>query len=242
MALPDFLIKNSSDIDLRWYGRRTGKPLRKTRKKLYEELLPTIRLDPEPQNIPTDLKSLFPNPVREVWLEIGFGGGEHLAAQAEKNPDVGIIGCEPFVNGVASLMKHLDVNGVANVRIYDDDVRHLLKLMAPGSLARIFILFPDPWPKSRHHRRRIVKDETVLQFVHLLKNGGELRFASDHQGYVSWALRHLLQNDDISWIARRPEDWRIPPPDWVETRYEQKAKARGDTPAYLRFERKSRFD
>jgi tRNA (guanine-N7-)-methyltransferase len=236
------LINSFKDTDLRWYGRRTGKPLRKARKKLHEELLPIIQIDPELRNIPTDLKTLFPNPVREVWLEIGFGGGEHLAEQAEKNPDVGIIGCEPFVNGVASLMKHLDGNGVTNVRVYDDDVRHLLKLMAPESLERIFILFPDPWPKSRHHRRRIVKDETILQFAYLLKNGGELRFSSDHQGYVSWALRHLLQNNDISWIARRPSDWRIPPLDWVVTRYEQKAKAKGDPPTYLRFERKRRIE
>ena len=235
------MIKSSNDADIRWYGRRKGKPLRKTRKRLHEELLPTIRLDIERKNIPTDLTTLFPNPVREVWLEIGFGGGEHLAAQAERNPDVGIIGCEPFVNGVASLMKHLDGNGVANVRVYDDDVRHLLKLMAPESLARIFILFPDPWPKSRHHRRRVIREKTILQFAYLLKNGGELRFASDHQGYVSWALRHLLQNDDLSWAARRPVDWYTPPPDWVETRYEQKAKAKGDKPAYIRFERKNRL-
>ena len=122
--------------------------MRASRKRLMEELLPTIRLDPELENIPIDLKMLFPNPVREVWLEIGFGSGEHLAGQAEKNPDFGVIGCEPFVNGVASLMKHINANGVTNVRVYDDDVRHLLKLMAPASFERIFILFPDPWPKS----------------------------------------------------------------------------------------------
>jgi tRNA (guanine-N7-)-methyltransferase len=233
------LTTYDDDIDQRWYGRRTGKPWRKKRRKLYEELLPTIGLKLE--NIPADLKMLFPNPVHSVWLEIGFGGGEHLAEQAEKNPGIGIIGCEPFVNGVASLMKHIYAKGVTNVRVYDDDVRHLLKLMAPKSLARIFILFPDPWPKSRHHRRRIVKDKTISEFARLLKNGGEFRFASDHQGYVSWALRHLLQNDDLSWTAFCPDDWRLPPPDWVETRYEQKAKARGDVSAYLRFERKSRL-
>ena len=235
------MTKTSKDTDQRWYGRRIGKPLRKIRKRLYEELLPTIRLDPLLNNIPTDLRTLFPYPVHEVWLEIGFGGGEHLAEQAERNPNVGIIGCEPFVNGVASLMKHLDGNGVANVRVYDDDVRHLLELLAPESVARIFILFPDPWPKSRHHRRRIVKYETILQFAYILKIGGELLFASDHQGYVSWALRYLLKNDDLSWIARRPGDWRFPPPDWVKTRYEQKAKAKGNAPAYLRFERKRRL-
>ena len=234
------MTKKDNDTDQRWYGRRTGKPLRKARKKLYEELLPTILLDPKPEKIPADLRTLFSNSVRKVWLEVGFGGGEHLAEQAEKNPDVGIIGCEPFINGVASLMKHLDAKGVTNVRVYDDDVRHLLKLMGPESLARIFILFPDPWPKARHHRRRIIKDKTIFQFARLLKNGGELRFASDHQGYVSWALRHLLKNDALIWTACRPEDWRIPPPDWVETRYEHKAKAKGDASAYLRFERKAR--
>ena len=214
--------------------------MRHTRKRLLEELLPTLRLDPETDQIPADLSTLFPNPVREVWLEIGFGGGEHLAEQAENNPDIGFIGCEPFINGVASLMKHIDARQISNVRVYDDDVRHLLKRMAPESLARIFILFPDPWPKTRHHRRRIVKDETIIEFTRLLKDGGELRFASDHQGYVSWALRHFLANEDLQWTARRPGDWRLAPPDWVETRYEQKAKAKGDDPAYLRFERKSR--
>lgn len=228
---------NETDTDQRWYGRRFGKPLRVARKRLIEELLPKLRLDPQPAQIPADLKTLFPNPVREVWLEIGFGGGEHLASQAENNPDIGFIGCEPFVNGVASLLKHVEERKLTNVRVYDDDVRHLLGLMADQCLERIFILFPDPWPKTRHHRRRIVKTETITEYARLLKDGGELRFASDHQGYVTWALWHLLQNKKLRWTASGPDDWRLPPADWVATRYEQKAKAKGDAPAYLRFER-----
>ena len=234
------MTQKAPDVDARWYGRRLGKPLRAKRKQLLDELLPTLRIDPKADQIPADLRSLFANPVREVWLEIGFGGGEHLAEQAANNPDVGIIGCEPFINGVASLMKHIDERKLTNVRVYDDDVRHLLEVMAPECLARIFILFPDPWPKTRHHRRRIVKDETIVEFARLLKDAGELRFASDHAGYVSWALRHLLQSEDLHWTAKRPGDWRDPPEDWVETRYEKKAKAKGDAPAYLRFERLKR--
>ncbi len=234
------MTQNETDTDQRWYGRRFGKPLRVARKRLIENLLPELRLDPEPDAIPGDLKTLFPNPVREVWLEIGFGGGEHLATQAANNPDIGFIGCEPFVNGVASLLKHIEERKLTNVRVYDDDVRHLLGLMADQCLERIFILFPDPWPKTRHHRRRIVKTETIVEFARLLKDGGELRFASDHQGYVTWALWHLLQNPNLRWTAEGADDWRLPPADWVETRYEQKAKAKGDAPAYLRFERSNR--
>jgi len=231
------LTANTGDTDQRWYGRRLGKPLRATRRRLLEDLLPKIRIDPESGTLPADLKDLFASPVREVWLEIGFGGGEHLAAQAERNPHIGFIGCEPFINGVASLLKHLDGKNLSNVRVYDDDVRHLFGMMSDQSLERIFILFPDPWPKARHHRRRIVKPETITRYASLLKDGGELRFASDNQGYVSWSLRYLLQNPDLHWMASRADDWRRPPADWVETRYEQKAKARGESPAYLRFRR-----
>lgn len=229
------MTTDETDTDQRWYGRRLGKPLRAARRRLLEDLLPKIRLDPEPENIPADLTSLFSDPVREVWLEIGFGGGEHLAAQAERNPDIGFIGCEPFINGVASLLKHHEERQLTNVRVYDDDVRHLLGLMADESLDRIFILFPDPWPKSRHHRRRIVKPETIVEFARLLKPGGELRFASDHADYVAWALRHLLNNPCLKWVAEGATDWRLPPDDWVETRYEQKARQKGIAPAYLRF-------
>lgn len=231
------MTTDETDTDQRWYGRRLGKPLRAARRRLLEDLLPKIRLDPEPENIPADLTSLFSDPVREVWLEIGFGGGEHLAAQAERNPDIGFIGCEPFINGVASLLKHHEERQLTNVRVYDDDVRHLLGLMADESLDRIFILFPDPWPKSRHHRRRIVKPETIVEFARLLKPGGELRFASDHVDYVSWALRHFLKCLSLKWVANRAGDWRQPPEDWEETRYEQKAIAKGEKISYLRFVR-----
>ncbi len=229
------MTAKDADTDQRWYGRRLGKPLRAARKRLLEELLPKIRLTPEPEQFSVDLRTLFPNPVREVWLEIGFGGGEHLAAQAKQNPDIGFIGCEPFVNGVASLLKHIEEQSLTNIRVYDDDVRHLLGLMADESLERIFILFPDPWPKTRHHRRRIVKPETIVEFARLLKPGGELRYASDHAEYVAWALRYLLKCPDLTWLAKRSNDWRLAPQDWIETRYEQKAKAKNIAPAYLRF-------
>lgn len=234
------MTDKDTDTDQRWYGRRLGKPLRQNRKRLIEDLLPQIRLDPEPDQIPARLEDLFPRPVKEVWLEIGFGGGEHLAGQAEQNPDVGFIGCEPFINGVASLLKQVEEKKLDNVRVYDDDVRHFFPLLPASGLTRIFILFPDPWPKTRHHRRRIVKAETVPEYARMLKDGGELRFASDHQEYVCWALWHFLRSPDLTWTANRADDWRNPPDDWVETRYEQKARAKGDDPAYLRFLRMAR--
>ena len=232
------MTAQETDTDQRWYGRRLGKPLRKNRKRLIEDLLPKLRIEPDPDKIQSDLKLLFPNSVKTVWLEIGFGGGEHLAAQAELHPEIGFIGCEPFINGVASLLKHVDEKKLTNIRIYDDDVRHLFGLMADQSLERIFILFPDPWPKTRHHRRRIVKPETIIEYARLLKNGGELRFASDHQEYVTWALRHLLQNPDLEWMAKKAIDWKNTPDDWIETRYEQKAIAKGDDPVFLCFRRR----
>lgn len=233
------MTAQDTDTDQRWYGRRLGKPLRKNRKRLIEDLLPKLRIEPEPDKIPRDLIDLFTDPVKEVWLEIGFGGGEHLAAQAERNPEVGFIGCEPFINGVASLLKHVDEKNLTNIRIYDDDVRHLFAMMADQNLDRIFILFPDPWPKTRHHRRRIVKSETIVEYARLLKSGGELTFASDHQEYVTWALWHLLKQADLAWMAHRADDWRTPPADWVETRYEQKARAKGIKSTYLQFGKNS---
>jgi len=187
-----------------------------------------------------DLESLFREPVDDIWLEVGFGAGEHLAGQAERHPQKGVIGCEPFVNGVASLLTMIEERGLNNVRIFDDDARLVLDHLPAASIGRIFILFNDPWPKKRHHRRRFVSPQTVEGLIRLLKDGGEILFASDHMGYIAWALEHFLRGGELQWLARGPADWRQPPDGWTGTRYEAKARKRGASPIFLRFGRSSR--
>ena len=219
----------------RFYGRRAGKPLRPGRQRLVDELLPELRVDPAAL---TTLDALFGVPKRAYWLEIGFGGGEHLAHMAATHPDVGIIGCEPFVNGVASLLSHIEARRLTNVRIYDDDARDLLPALPGGAFERIFLLYPDPWPKTRHHRRRFVNADNLRALAGLLADGGEFRFASDHMNYVRWTLDHVGRCDDFAWTAEGPADWRTRPADAIETRYEAKAKRQGATCVYLSYTRK----
>lgn len=171
-------------------------------------------------------------------MEIGFGGGEHLAHQAKSHPEIGFIGSEPYLNGVASLLDHAERDGLRNIRIQPDDVRPLMARLPDASIDRLFILFPDPWPKNRHHRRRIVGPETIPEFARILRDDAILRLASDHPGYVEWMLRHLGQDDSFEWLARRPSDWRERPTDQIRTRYE--AKALAGIPVYLSFRRRPR--
>ncbi len=179
-------------------------------------------------------------PVGEVWLEIGFGGGEHLAAQAEAHPDIGFIGCEPFMNGVARLMSDIDKRGLRNIRVHSDDARDLMDALPEASITRCFILFPDPWPKARHNNRRIVSRENLDALARVLSDGAELRLASDHMEYVRWMLFHILRHGAFEWLCRGPENWRRRPADAAPTRYEEKALARGDACVYLRFRRRDR--
>jgi len=230
-------MSSDSDKDtgyLRSYGRRRGKKLRPGRERLMAELLPQIAVRPG-----TPVPDQFPPDVRELWLEIGFGGGEHLTAQAGGNPDVGIVGCEPFMNGVAKLLSQIDEDDLKNVRIHADDARDIFPDFPDGSLDRVFILFPDPWPKTKHHKRRLIQTALLDEMARMLKDGGEFRFASDHMGYVRWVLAVLIKHPDFEWMAEGPSDWRDPPDDWTRTRYEQKQLA-GDKIVYLRFRRKSR--
>jgi len=222
------------------YGRRHGRPLRRHRSELLEAALPALRLDrPEP-GTRIDPRSLFPAPVPAVWLEVGFGGGEHLAAQAALHPDVGMIGCEPFVNGVASLLGHIERGGLTNVRILADDARFLLDALPDAAIGRCFVLFADPWPKRRHHERRFIGPGTLDRLARVLVCGAELRLASDDPGLVHWMLDHTWHHPDFEWLARRAEDWRCRPDDWPPTRYEQKAIAAGRPPVFLRFRRRDR--
>lgn len=187
-----------------------------------------------------DPRALFPAAPRQVWLEIGFGSGEHLAAQAAAHPDVGFVGCEPYVNGVASLLRHVADAQLSNIRIYTDDARQLIDALPEASIDRLFLLFPDPWPKARHHKRRFIQSGNLDALARILTDGAEFRFATDHMGYARWALAHVTAHPAFAWPARGPADWRQPPADWKPTRYEAKSAARGLARAYLGFRRKPR--
>jgi len=216
---------------LRSYGRIKSRPIKPRQAALMETLLPALRVPAEP----FDPRSLMPA-ATEAWLEIGFGGGEHLAAQAARRPDVSFIGAEPFQNGVASALRHIDEAGLQNVRLHDGDARELLARLPDASLMRVFVLFPDPWPKARHHKRRLLQTDTARELSRVLAPGGRLRFASDWADYVDWSLARLIAAPGLVWTAERGSDWRAPPADHVTTRYEQKRL--GDcAPVFLDFVR-----
>ena len=231
------MAKEPSSQPRRIYGRRRGRPLRPGRERLQQELLPRLAIA-VPQEQLLDPGSLFPTKPQAVWLEIGFGGGEHLATQAEAHPDIGLIGCEVFENGVARLVGEIARRGLGNIRIFADDARLLLDRLPPRSLDRVFVLFPDPWPKQRHHKRRLVAPPTLDRLAAIMRPGAELRLATDDPSYLVWMLEHATAHPDFLWLACSPVDWRERPPDWPPTRYEQKAIAAGRTPAFLRFERR----
>jgi tRNA (guanine-N7-)-methyltransferase len=210
-----------------FYGRRKGKTLRPHHAKLIADLLPQLQFAP----------AHFDFARKPVRLEIGFGGGEHLAHQAELHPDIAFIGAEPFVNGVAKLLAFIEAKKLQNVSVHAGDVRELFELLPDQSLERIYLLYPDPWPKTRHHRRRLVSQENLQQFHRLLKPGGLFLFASDIDQYVQWTLLETRKAEGFTWLAESAADWRQPFSDWVETRYEAKAKREGRRPSYLTFRR-----
>lgn len=218
---------------LRTFGRIKARPIKPRQAALMDSLLPSIALPTTPFD-PKDLMS----DARQVWLEIGFGGGEHLAAQAQRAPDSLFLGAEPFLNGVASALRHVDERGLKNVRLLNGDARVLMAALPDASLDRIIILFPDPWPKARHHKRRLVQPDFVAEAVRLLKPGGRLRFATDWADYADWALQRLQADPRLNWLADAADDWRRPPADHVTTRYEEKRLGDCD-PVWLEFERAS---
>jgi len=200
--------------------------------------LPQLALAPDPGRDP---QGYFGGEVGDVWLEIGFGAGEHLVWQAEQHSDIGIIGVEPYVAGIAKLLTKLDslpqsVLG-RNLRLYTEDARDVIAALPDASLGRVFILFPDPWPKTRHHKRRFIQTEMLDRLARVMKKGAELRFATDDRGYLVWALERLMAHPDFDWTAASPKDWRARPPDWPSTRYEAKAIQAGRACTYLRFVR-----
>jgi tRNA (guanine-N7-)-methyltransferase len=220
-----------------FFGRRKGKALRPGQAERIERLLPELRVELPEALGSLDPRDLFPIPPAELWLESGFGGGEHLAHQARSHPDVGFIGIEPFVNGVAKILGVVAEERLANVRVWDEDATQLLPALAPGSVDRVYLLYPDPWPKRRQRKRRFLSDENLAALARVMKPGAELRFATDIDDYAGWALARVLRSSDFVWDATRPRDWREPWPDWPSTRYEQKARREGRRSAYLTFRR-----
>lgn len=222
------------------YGRRRGRQLRAGQRVLVENLLPDLEMDVAPGFDPVSPRDLFGAEIGEVWLEIGFGGGEHLAWQAKNNPDKGLIGCEPFINGVVKLLGSIRDNDLGNIRLFRDDARLLVERLPVASIGRAFILFPDPWPKLRHHKRRIVSGSVIDLLASALADGAELRIATDDPNYLEWILWHMQRNPAFIWQVKSPRDWRERPDDWPATRYEQKAAAAGRKSAFLSYIRRDR--
>ena len=221
-----------------FYGRRLGHRLRPAQQALLDEWLPRIGIaiaDTAPAS--NDPRTLFTPTTASVWLEIGYGGGEHLVAQANAHPAVGLIGCEPYLNGIASLVRQVAEGEQRNIRIFGDDARLLIDTLTDASIDRAFLLFPDPWPKVRHHKRRFVQPGNLDALARILSDGAEFIFATDHMGYARWALAHLTVHPAFEWLVKGPSDWRAPPVGWQATRYEAKSVAQGLPRSYLRFRR-----
>jgi tRNA (guanine-N7-)-methyltransferase len=215
---------------LRSYGRVKSRTLKPRQAGLVDTLLPGLAIAP-PQTGEIELPA-----GRRVILEIGFGGGEHLVGQARADPEALFLGAEPFLNGVASCLRHIEDSGAANVRLHHGDARDLIARLPAARLERVDILFPDPWPKTRHWKRRLIQPDLVAALARILRPGGELRFATDWKDYAAWTLERVCADPRFDWIAARAADWRAPWPGHIRTRYERKAL--GDTaPVFLRFRR-----
>ena len=219
----------------RFYGRRKGRPLRRGMQVLLNDMLPDLRFDAS-QPLVTQFGQNS-NRQGDLALEIGFGGGEHLASLAEANPSVNFIGAEPFVNGVASLLRHIQTRQLSNIRIWDDDVRLVLPALPVAGLSQVFIMFPDPWPKKRHAARRILQPEMMHVLAQLIRPGGQLVMASDDSTAKGWLLQTTMSYPQFFWTARRPADWRQQPPHVPATRYMAKAEQASRRPSWFIFER-----
>ena len=239
-ARTDAADKHASGAPWRnFYGRFSGKTLKDSQRRYLDEDLGALSpgavgWDENPERNPLDLQALFGG--RDVWLEVGFGGGEHLVHQAQNNPGVGIIGAEPFINGVAMLLGKIRKANADNIAVHPGDARDLMDVLPEASISRAFLLYPDPWPKKRHHRRRFVTQEHLEPLARCLKPGAIFRVATDIPDYVRQTLEEVPRAG-FEWLAERPADWREPWDDWISTRYEQKALREGRTPHYLTFRR-----
>lgn len=231
MTESDFLPQHPARNRRKLYGRRKGPKLSGRQAGLRQTLLPRLawRLGEEPSG-------QFPNGVQELWLEVGYGAGEHLMALAEQYPQVGLIGAEPYEMGTAKLLTKLEENPLNTIRIHEGDGREIIESLPDASLSRFFLLFPDPWPKTRHHKRRFLQMETLDQLARVLRPGRELRFATDDKSYLPYALERLMAHPAFAWTVQGVQDWKTRPQGWPPTRYE--AKAIKGPPAFLRFLRR----
>ncbi len=234
------VLPSTEKQSYRLHGRRQRGRLRPGRAALIRNLLPQLTPDIDITPGALDPATLFADPVGETWLEIGFGSGEHLLWQLAQNPRVGILGCEPFTNGVSTLLAGLADESLGRVRVLMDDARPLIDALAPASISRTFLLFPDPWPKRRHANRRLIQPRWLNSLARILADGAEFRLASDHSSYQSWMLRLLLNHSAFEWDARRPDDFFSRPKDWPSTRYEERADQEGNQSLFFSFRRKPR--
>lgn len=231
----DGYVKPTKDKPSAFFGRRKGKPLSPNQQKLMDELLPKLLLDPS-QPI-TEAAGLFSHSPKAIWLEIGFGGAEHMVHQAQENPQIGMIGCEPFINGISKAVDQIAADEIETIRLYNEDAAHILDWLPEASIDRLFLLYPDPWHKKRHWKRRFVSDHNLGRILRVLKPGGHFRFASDIESYVEWTLEHVAKQPLFKELGASDEERAQPYPDWRRTRYEAKAFREGRTPKYLTFER-----
>jgi tRNA (guanine-N7-)-methyltransferase len=227
------MTASDSHPPMRTFGRVKSRTIKPAQGALLDTLLPRIAV---PADGSLDRDVLLAGRA-ELWLEIGFGGGEHLAGQAARNPQATLIGAEPFQNGAASALRHIDEAGLDNVRVHVGDAREVITRLPDASLDRVFIMFPDPWPKARHHKRRLVQTAFVEELARVLRPEGRLRFATDWADYADWALERLIASPAFAWTAERADDWRSPPADHVTTRYQEK-KLGDIAPVYLDFVRR----
>ena len=217
-----------------FFGRRKCHALRPRQAALFETLLPKLSIDVSAA-APSDLRTLFPAEIDEVRLEIGFGGGEHLLSQAAAQTRAGFIGSDGFVNAMAKALAGVEERKLANVRLHFGDAAELIDWLPPNGLARLDLLYPDPWPKRRHWKRRFIQDARLQQIARVLRPGGQFRFATDIPDYAAWTLQRVLRSPDFSWTAEKADDWRKPWPGFGGTRYEAKAMREGRSPAYFIF-------
>jgi tRNA (guanine-N7-)-methyltransferase len=220
--------------DRAFFGRRKGHKLRPHQARLIETLLPRLAVDLSPPAL-AELGTLFPIPVDDIQLEIGFGGGEYLIAQAQERPHTGFIGVEPFVNGMAKALAAIESGKLQNIRLHFDDAVNLIAWLPQNALARIDLIHPDPWPKRRHWKRRFVQDAMVSRLARILRPQGELRFVSDVADYAAWTLQRLLRSADFEWTAQGADDWRKPWPGFINTRYHAKAAREERASCFLVF-------
>ena len=233
---------HSGDLAKRaFFGRRKGHRLKPQQAALLETLLPRLALDLAAP-APVRLATLFPVAVEAIRLEIGFGSGEHLLAEADGNPHTGFIGVEPFINGMAKALSVIAAHGLANIRLHFGDAIHVLDWLPEHSIARLDLIHPDPWPKRRHWKRRFVQDATVAAIARVLEPDGTFRFVTDWPDYTAWTLAHLMRSSEFEWTAERADDWRQPWPGFTGTRYEAKARREGRLPCFLTFKRRMTDD